>query len=127
MCPLYWVESFKNNRKLLELAQIMTRTGRASVLQNFNQPLEGREFPVPEQVEPAAALVRTEMAGICGTDVHLWKGELPISLPVILGHETVGRIETLGPGLEKDWTGQPLRVGDRVTWTSTTSCGRCYY
>jgi threonine dehydrogenase-like Zn-dependent dehydrogenase len=67
------------------------------------------------------------MAGICGTDVHLWKGELPIALPVILGHETVGRIEQLGPGLERDWSGQPVRVGDRVTWNSSTSCGHCYY
>jgi threonine dehydrogenase-like Zn-dependent dehydrogenase len=68
-----------------------------------------------------------EMAGICGTDVHLWKGELPITLPVILGHETVGRIEQLGDGLERDWSGQPLRLGDRVTWNSSTSCGQCYY
>jgi threonine dehydrogenase-like Zn-dependent dehydrogenase len=46
---------------------------------------------------------------------------------VILGHETVGRIEKLGTGLEKDWTGQSLSPGDRVTWTSTTSCGKCFY
>lgn len=82
---------------------------------------------MPSRLEPGAALVRTEMAGICGTDVHLWKGELPISLPVILGHETVGRIEQLGEGLEKDWTGQPLKIGDRVTWNSAISCGACYY
>jgi threonine dehydrogenase-like Zn-dependent dehydrogenase len=72
-------------------------------------------------------LVRTELAGICGTDVHLWKGELPIALPVILGHETAGRIEQLGAGVDTDWAGNPLRIGDRVTWTSTTSCGDCYY
>jgi threonine dehydrogenase-like Zn-dependent dehydrogenase len=67
------------------------------------------------------------MAGICGTDVHLWKGELPIALPIILGHETVGRLVQLGEGLEQDWTGQPLRAGDRVTWNSSTSCGHCFY
>lgn len=102
-------------------------TCKASVLENFKAPLRVREFPLPDLLEPGAALVRTEMAGICGTDVHLWKGELPIALPVILGHETVGRIERLGEGLERDWTGQPLRVGDRVAWTSATSCGQCYY
>jgi len=102
-------------------------TARASVLESFGQPLVLREYPVPPVLEPGAAWVRTEMAGICGTDVHLWKGELPIKLPVILGHETVGRIERLGAGLERDWSGQPLAVGDRVTWTSTTSCGRCYF
>ena len=100
---------------------------KASVLEQFEAPLKLREFPLPSKLEPGAALVRTEMAGICGTDVHLWKGQLPISLPVILGHETVGRIEQLGDGLERDWTGQALEAGDRVTWTSATSCGECYY
>lgn len=84
-------------------------------------------MPLPEEIYPGAALVKTEMAGICGTDVHLWKGQLPIALPIILGHETVGRIAQLGDGLERDWTGQKLNVGDRVTWNSTTSCGLCYY
>jgi threonine dehydrogenase-like Zn-dependent dehydrogenase len=102
-------------------------SAKASVLTCFSAPLQLEEFPLPSQLEPGAALIRTEMAGICGTDVHLWKGELPINLPIILGHETVGRIEQLGEGLENDWTGQPLRAGDRVTWTSTTSCGQCYY
>jgi len=102
-------------------------TARASVLEQFQAPLHLREYTLPARPEPGAALVRTEMAGICGTDVHLWKGELSITLPVILGHETVGRIEQLGDGLEKDWNGEPLRVGDRVTWTSSTSCGQCYY
>ena len=99
-------------------------TAKATVLEHFNAPLVARDFPLP-QAEPGAALVRTEMAGICGTDVHLWKGESPITLPVILGHETVGRVEQLGPGLDKDWSDQPLKVGDHVTWTSATSCGRC--
>jgi threonine dehydrogenase-like Zn-dependent dehydrogenase len=103
------------------------RKARASVLEKFKEELRLQEYELPEELETGAALVRTEMAGICGTDVHLWKGELPIKLPVILGHETVGRIERLGPGLEKDWSGLPLRAGDRVTWTSATSCGKCYY
>jgi threonine dehydrogenase-like Zn-dependent dehydrogenase len=102
-------------------------TAKASVLEHFKAPLQLREYVLPAKPEPGAALVRTEMAGICGTDVHLWKGELPITLPIILGHETVGHIEQLGDGLEKDWNGAPLKIGDRVTWTSSTSCGQCYY
>ena len=100
---------------------------KAAVLEHFDAPLQVREYPLPSRLEPGAALVRTEMAGICGTDVHLWKGQLPISLPVILGHETVGTLVQLGEGLTQDWTGQPLKPGDRVTWTSATSCGACYY
>ncbi|MSR65057.1 MAG: alcohol dehydrogenase [Verrucomicrobiae bacterium] len=102
-------------------------SAKASVLEKYESPLQLREFPLPSHLEPGAVLVRTEMAGICGTDVHLWKGQLPITLPVILGHETVGRIEQLGEGRDRDWTGQPLKIGDRITWNSTFSCGQCYY
>ncbi len=102
-------------------------TAKASVLEAFNAPLQLREYTLPPRLEAGAALVRMEMAGICGTDVHLWKGQLPIALPVIMGHETVGRITQLGDGLERDWAGQPLQIGDRVTWNSATSCGQCYY
>jgi len=67
------------------------------------------------------------MAGVCGTDVHLWKGQLPIPLPVILGHEATGVIKNLGEGLSRDWAGQPLKPGQRVTWSSSIVCGECYY
>jgi threonine dehydrogenase-like Zn-dependent dehydrogenase len=101
-------------------------TVKAAVLEQFNTPLVTREFPMPKP-EPGAAVVRTELAGVCGTDVHLWRGELKVKLPVILGHETVGRIEALGAGLERDWSGQPLKIGDRVTWSPGAPCGCCYY
>lgn len=99
---------------------------KAAVLEAFRTPLRSFTYPITAP-EPGAALVKTEMAGICGTDIHLWRGELPIRLPVILGHETVGIVTALGEGLTADWSGKPLKVGDRVTWTSTTSCGHCYY
>jgi threonine dehydrogenase-like Zn-dependent dehydrogenase len=100
---------------------------RAAVLVRANEPLEIRSYPVPERVGKGEARIRVEMAGICGTDVHLWKGELPIPLPVILGHESVGTIEALGEGMERDWRGEELRVGDRVTWASSVVCGGCFY
>jgi len=105
----------------------MSTKARAAVLAQFEGPLQLRDYPRPSRLEPGAALVRTEMAGICGTDVHIWQGQMPVSLPIILGHETVGRIEQLGEGLDQDWSGQPLVLGDRITWNSTTSCGRCFY
>jgi threonine dehydrogenase-like Zn-dependent dehydrogenase len=69
-------------------------------------------------------LVKVEMAGICGTDVHLWKGELPVPIPIVLGHEAVGVIEE---GEAKDWRGERVGPGDRVTWASSIVCGECYY
>ena len=82
----------------------------AAVLTAYRAPLELREYPVPDTGD-GEALIRVEMAGICGTDVHLCDGELNIPLPVILGHETVGRIEKLGRGVDSDWRGQPLALG----------------
>jgi D-arabinose 1-dehydrogenase-like Zn-dependent alcohol dehydrogenase len=98
----------------------------AAVLTAYGAPLELREYPVPD-TGAGEALIRVEMAGVCGTDVHLCDGELSIPLPVILGHETVGRIERLGQGLKSDWRGRPLAVGDRVTWASSVVCGQCHY
>jgi len=103
------------------------RTSRAAVLAKFDEPLQLTEFPIPSALEPGAALVRVSLAGVCGTDVHLWHGQLPLSLPVILGHETVGVIEQIGPGRVTDWTGQPIAPGQRITWSSSIACGVCYY
>jgi threonine dehydrogenase-like Zn-dependent dehydrogenase len=105
----------------------LTGTARAAVLETYNQPFTLQTFPVAQQLEPGGARVRITMAGICGTDVHLWRGELPLALPVILGHETTGILEELGPGLEKDWRGEVLRIGDRITWASSIACGECFY
>jgi threonine dehydrogenase-like Zn-dependent dehydrogenase len=102
-------------------------TTKAAVLTAFREPLQIREYPAPPEPGPGEAEVRVEMAGICGTDVHLWLGQLPIPLPVILGHESAGRLEKLGSGLEKDWRGNALRAGDRITWASSITCGECYY
>jgi threonine dehydrogenase-like Zn-dependent dehydrogenase len=105
----------------------LSATARAAVLEAYGTPLSIREFPIAHPLEPCAARVRVEIAGICGTDVHLWRGELPVPLPVILGHESAGVIEELGTGLTKDWRGRPLALGDRVTWASSIACGECFY
>src|SRR5713226_7326914 len=102
-------------------------TTKAAVLTAFREPLEIREYPEPPGLGPGEAVVRVEMAGICGTDVHLWLGQLPIPLPVILGHETVGRVERMGSSTMTDWRGGPLTEGDRITWASSIVCGHCYY
>jgi threonine dehydrogenase-like Zn-dependent dehydrogenase len=96
-------------------------------MENFRQPLVLRDYPVPDALAAGEALVRVDIAGICGTDVHLWLGQLPIPTPLIMGHESAGTILGLGDGLDRDWRGNPLKAGDRVTWASSINCGECFY
>ena len=107
----------------------LPQTSRAACVVTYREPLEIREVPIPQEIEPGAMLVKTEVASICGSDVHLWQGELGIAsripLPVILGHEMMGRIVRLGPGVRTDSAGEPLAEGDRIVWTHG-SCGDCY-
>ena len=104
----------------------MPATSRAMVLKAFGEPLTGEDLEIPEPV-PGAALARVDYGGICGTDVHLQQGRLPIPTPIVMGHEAVGRIEQLGAGLEHDVLGRRLSPGDRVVWASNIPCGHCYY
>jgi len=101
---------------------------RAAVIRTFGAPIAIEEVPIPCDLEPGAILTRIEMCSICGTDVHLWQGSLAtkIELPVILGHEMVGRIIALGGDQHRDSVGQALKIGDRITWAHT-SCGFCFF
>lgn len=104
----------------------MATMARGVVLRAFNEPLTLEEAPIPEP-EAGALIARIELGGICGTDVHLHHGNLAIPTPVILGHEAVGRVEKLGPGVTADFNGEPLREGDAIAWASNIPCGRCYW
>jgi len=98
---------------------------KAAVLVEYGRPLEIRELSLPE-VQAGGILVRNEIASVCGTDVHQWRGKgRQVPLPLVPGHEAVGRIITLGPGRTKDCSGEPLKIGDRIMW-SHASCGECY-
>ncbi len=68
------------------------------------------------------AVIRITATTICGTDVHIVRGEYPVKPGLILGHEPVGVIDALGPGLEADYT-----VGQRVIVGAITPCGQCFY
>src|SRR6187551_692396 len=75
--------------------------------------------PVPGAGE---AVIRITTTTICGTDVHIVKGEYPVRPGLVLGHEPVGVIDALGDGLEADY-----RVGQRVIVGAITPCGQCFY
>jgi D-arabinose 1-dehydrogenase-like Zn-dependent alcohol dehydrogenase len=67
--------------------------------------------------EPSSILVRIARASICGSDLHIWRGNTPLCPGNhIISHEMVGRVAELGGNIETDSQGQPLAVGDRVTF-----------
>lgn len=100
------------------------QTGRAVVLEEFNRPLALREFDLPSAPD-RGMIVTCGYGGICGTDLHLQRGHLPIPTPLVLGHEGLGAVRELGAGATHDATGAELGPGDSVMWASSIACGTC--
>lgn len=92
-------------------------TMRAAVFMGKGQ-IKLQEVPRPE---PGAGevLVKITMTTICGTDVHILKGEYPVRPGLVVGHEPVGRVEAIGPGV------RGYSKGDRVVVGAITPCGQC--
>lgn len=83
---------------------------------------EWKEVPDPVLQDPEDAIVRVDAVTICGTDLHILKGDVPtVEHGRILGHEAVGTVQTVGSSV----TG--LVPGDRVLISCISSCGRCRY
>src|SRR5512138_376774 len=93
----------------------MSTAMRAAVFQGKGK-IGLREVPRPGVGQ---ALVKVTLTTICGTDVHILKGEYPVKQGLIVGHEPVGVVEALGPGV----TG--YAPGDRVIAGAITPCGQC--
>ena len=80
------------------------------------------DMPDPEIQEPTDAIVRIDTSTICGTDLHILKGDVPEVEPGrILGHEAVGTVVEIGDAVTT------LEPGDRVLVSCITSCGRCRF
>ena len=101
---------------LPEVQTAGSRTMRAAV---FHGPNDIRIDTVPRpQPGPGEAVIRVTLTTICGTDVHILKGEYPVREGLIVGHEPVGVIDELGPGIVG------YEVGDRVLVGAITPCGQ---
>ncbi len=74
----------------------------------------------PSRVAPGCVLLRITVAGVCGTDVHIWEGRLSFTVPpLVLGHEFAGVVEEVGKGVRN------FAAGDRVKCDSVLGCGDC--
>lgn len=91
---------------------------KAAVLREPNKPysIEELELDPPKERE---VLVRYKYTGYCRSDYHLLKGEIPIMLPLVAGHEAAGIVEDVGPGVTK------VKKGDHVGVTWMIPCGKC--
>ncbi|MBV7432679.1 alcohol dehydrogenase catalytic domain-containing protein [Dermabacteraceae bacterium P13115] len=80
------------------------------------------EVPDPEILEPTDVICKIDTTTICGTDLHILKGDVPaVTDGRILGHEAVGTITEVGEAVTE------LKVGDRVIIPAVTSCGKCSF
>lgn len=96
---------------------------KAVVMEGVRQPLVVREFPEPTPGRKDA-LVRVEACGVCRSDWHLWQGDLSwvgfdLPMPVVLGHEWAGTVESVGDDVEH------IRPGMRVLTPFHNGCGNC--
>jgi alcohol dehydrogenase len=81
-----------------------------------------KEVADPTILDPEDAIIRVDAVTICGTDLHILKGDVPtVDGGRILGHEAVGTVTELGAGV------RGISVGDRVLISCISSCGRCRY
>ena len=99
----------------------MSKTMKAAVLRTINTPLQIETLPIPEP-KRGEVLIRVEACGVCHSDLHAVDGDwtpLPV-LPLIPGHEVVGRVAALGDGVDQ------FKAGDRigVPWMYS-ACGHC--
>ena len=99
------------------------KTAKVAML-TAQKKIEVKEYPIPA-LQDDDILVKVEGCGVCGTDVHEWKGDPFGLIPVTLGHEGTGEIVALGKNVKTDTAGKPIKVGDKIV-TSVISCGECH-
>ena len=91
---------------------------KAAVMYGVNQPLVIEDIDVDEPKQNEV-LVKTSASGVCHSDLHFMEGSYPYPVPNVLGHESAGVVEKVGPGVTK------VKPGDRVVVAFVTSCGAC--
>ncbi|MFC3038746.1 zinc-dependent alcohol dehydrogenase [Virgibacillus xinjiangensis] len=80
-----------------------------------------KKVPFPVIEEPQDVIIRITSTAICGSDLHLYQGNMPTPIDYIIGHEPMGIVEETGPDVTK------VKKGDRVIIPFTVACGECAY
>ncbi len=107
----------------------MAEKGRVVVVTEYQKPFEIQEFDLPDP-EPGAVILKMTQAGICGSDLHVWRGD-QVNQPLpptgrVMGHEGTGVVYKLGAGVTTDALGTPIQEGDRLMHVAVFPCYRCH-
>lgn len=97
--------------------------GRVAVMEE-PEKLSYQEYKLPK-VEKGAVLLKVRRSNICGSELHIWKGLHPTKKRGVLGHEMVGEVYALGEGVETDYAGSPVKIGDRIVSAYYITCQKC--
>jgi putative phosphonate catabolism associated alcohol dehydrogenase len=103
----------------MDSTQPSKTSAHIAVFHGAEQPIEFREWALPDTLNEGECLVEIRCATICGSDLHTIQGKRREPTPCILGHEGIGRVVALGRGRSTSW------LGKRVTWSIADSCGLC--
>jgi Zn-dependent alcohol dehydrogenase len=93
---------------------------KAAVCYEYGKPLVVEEVNL-DPPRKGELKVRLAATAICHTDIHLIRGEFPMKLPVVAGHESAGYVEEVGEGVTR------VKPGDAVVISLLSSCGKCYH
>ena len=102
--------------------------GRVVVIKEQMKPFVIEEYDVPDP-GPGEIILQITQAGICGSDLHTWRGDSVAPIPPqgkAMGHEGTGVVFRLGEGVTTDSLGKPLQEGDRLMYAAISPCNRCY-
>ncbi|TFK46751.1 hypothetical protein OE88DRAFT_1666945 [Heliocybe sulcata] len=88
--------------------------------------------PLPSIEYPDDAIVKIKLGGLCGSDLHVYRGHEDVDAPLICGHEFVGEVVALGASFGSSASGRPplystLQIGDKVVSPFTVTCGECHF
>ena len=96
---------------------------QVALFKGVDLPFEFCDVPISSSVN--TVLVRVLLSTICGSDLHTVSGRRSAEVPCVLGHEAIGTVAAHTDVCSTDE--KPLRIGDRIVWSLTTSCGECHF
>ena len=107
----------------------MAERGRVVVATEHGQPFQIQEYELPDP-ELGAIVLKITQAGICGSDLHMWRGDqVNQTLPPngrVMGHEGTGVVYKMGKGVTTDTLGTPIKEGDRMMHYALFPCYHCH-